>query len=79
MTLKIHPHTELKNKFDHLQKRALQLFEMGRKREHELKTAVVNAWNQFDQISAITDINIARERARSAKDFMREVLRKIEQ
>lgn len=69
-------YTELKDRFDHLQKRTFQLFDAGRKREGQLETAVANAWKQFSDIAAMDNISGIKERAEAAQRFMAETLKK---
>jgi hypothetical protein len=69
-------YTELKDSFDHLQKRALDLFAYGQKREAVLKEAVVIAWKQFERLGDMNDASDMRIAAYKAKCFMEGVLEK---
>lgn len=68
-------YTELKENFDHLQKRTLQLFDYGRKRERALETAVANAWKQFGEIAKMGNIDDIKNRATAAEQLMAEALK----
>jgi len=70
-------YTELKNSFDHLQKRAMQLFDYGYKREAKLRTAVANAWKHFGDIEAMDDADEMRAHAALLKNHMGKVLEEI--
>lgn len=71
-------YTELKEKFNHLERRTLQLFDYGQKQEHKLKEAVVNAWNQFGKIAEMDNISDIKDRALIAQKFMSDVLKSID-
>lgn len=75
----MHHHTELKNDFEHLQKRMLALFEYGKNQEGILKTAVANAWKYFDEITESNDLEFIHERSSAMRDFMIEALNKTNQ
>ena len=71
-------YTELKEKFDHLQKRTIELFEEGRKREGILKTAVANAWKHFGEIAEMDDIDDAKERANAMREILADALKRVQ-
>ena len=63
-------YTELKEQFDHLQKRTLQLFKYGQQREAILKEATAIACNQFERMEAVDNIHEMQEMASKAKYFL---------
>ena len=67
-------YTELKADFDHLEKRAQQLFEYGMKREHILTQALVTAWKQFERICASSNIYHKKQLAIDAINYLSDVL-----
>ena len=60
--MKEHYHTELKEKFDHLQKRTMELFEYGQKQENQLKWALTSVWYELGRISELDSINEMKDR-----------------
>ena len=67
-------YTKLKTDFDHLQKRMLQLFDYGRKREGILETAVVQAWKYFGEIAEVDNVSDMKRRASAMKGVMESAL-----
>ena len=68
--MKEHYHTELKEKFDHLQKRTLELFEYGQKQENHLKWALTAAWHELRRISELDNIDEMKDRLSIAIKFI---------
>lgn len=65
-----HPYKKLKQDYEHLLDRTWGLFKLGLEKEDKLKTAVANAWKQFERIEESNDIEEIRSMATKAKEFM---------
>lgn len=70
----MHPHKKLKAEHDHLMARTWQLFEYGRKREHKLETAVVNAWKYFGEIAETDDLERVKKIALDLRNLMADTM-----